>query len=64
MDYKNFFDFKHNILFLLIALVTGIIAVFAFYRTTNNIIVGILIGILFFLSTYIFWVSRDQKKKR
>ncbi|MDT3947670.1 hypothetical protein [Staphylococcus haemolyticus] len=64
MDYKKLFDFKNNILFLLIAFVIGVITVFAFYKTTDSVLIGILIGVLFFISTYIFWVSRDQKKKR
>ncbi|WP_203260734.1 hypothetical protein [Staphylococcus haemolyticus] len=64
MDYKKLFDFKNNILFLLIAFVIGIITVFAFYKTTDSVLIGILVGVLFFISTYIFWVSREQKKKR
>ncbi|MBO1222784.1 MULTISPECIES: hypothetical protein [Staphylococcus] len=64
MDYKKLFDFKNNILFLLIALVIGVIAIFAFYKTTNSVFWGVFVGILFFISSYIYWVSRDQKKKR
>lgn len=57
-------NFKENILFLIISIVAGVLGVIVFSNTTDSLLIGVLIGVLFFVSSYIYLIKKGKKKKR